>query len=132
MSVATPIFDFVSEYKKSGFSRFHMPGHKGVNSPLSVEERDITEIKGADYLVEADGIIGESERICGEIFGSGKTLYSTEGSSLSIKTMVTLAILARKNKAKRGQIIAPDGQSKQSEKGKYDYVLRAMKRHGSK
>lgn len=84
-----------------------MPGHKGVNSPLSVEERDITEIKGADYLFEADGIIGESERICGEIFGSGKTLYSTEGSSLSIKTMVTLAILARKNKAKRGQIIAP-------------------------
>lgn len=107
MKMTTPIRDFVKNYCESGTSRLHMPGHKGENVSLGVEKYDITEIKGADYLFEASGIIGESERNCSELFGTSETLYSTEGSSLSIKTMVALAVMGRRDKSRRGQIISP-------------------------
>lgn len=107
MKISTPIWDFVSAYSKSGTSRFHMPGHKGIATKLGVETIDITEISGADYLFEAQGIIKESEDNASNIFGTARTLYSTEGSSLSIKTMVALAIMGRKNQTLRGEIIAP-------------------------
>ncbi len=105
--VNTPIYDFVKNYAESQTVRFHMPGHKGVRGVLGIEDMDITEIKGADYLFDADGIIGESEINCAELFNTQKTLYSTEGSSLCIKTMVALLAMGRKNKEKRGEIIAP-------------------------
>lgn len=91
----TPIYDFVSRYIASGSSRLHMPGHKG-RGPLHVEQRDITEIKGADVLSEACGIIGESESNASALFGSAMTAYSTEGSSLCIRAMLYL-ILQRRN-----------------------------------
>lgn len=106
MAVKTPVNDYISEYEKSGFSRFHMPGHKG-KFLHGLENRDITEIKGADYLYEAEGIIAESERLTAELFGSGKTLYSTEGSSLSIKTMLGIIRLCRKNREERMTVAAP-------------------------
>jgi len=85
--VNTPIYDFANEYRKSGSVRLHMPGHKGVNSPLGVEELDITEFDGADNLWEADGIIKESESNASMLFGAN-TFYSTEGSSLCIRAML--------------------------------------------
>lgn len=88
----TPIVDFVKKYSESGFSRLHMPGHKGKNI-LSFEQLDITEIKNADALYEAEGIIAESEKNASEIFNSGKTLYSTEGSTQCIKAMLYLVKL---------------------------------------
>ena len=53
----TPIYDFITEYAASDTARLHMPGHKGKRQ-LGCEERDITEISGADALYEASGIIG--------------------------------------------------------------------------
>ncbi len=95
---STPIVDFLNEYEKSGISRLHMPGHKGkapdgeVPSWLMEAYRhDITEIAGADNLFAPEGIIRESEENASDIFGV-KTLYSTEGSSLSIKAMIYLAL----------------------------------------
>lgn len=101
-----PICEFVEKYIGKSPARLHMPGHKGIASRLGAEPFDITEVKGADYLYEASGIIGESEKNCSQLFGSGATFYSCEGSSLSVKTMVTLAALARKDKSRRGEIIA--------------------------
>lgn len=86
----TPIYDFVTEYIASDGSRLHMPGHKGV-SMLGCENRDITEIAGADALYEASGIIAESEANATALFGTGRTLYSTEGSTQCIKAMLELA-----------------------------------------
>lgn len=86
----TPICDFVKAYQESQTSRLHMPGHKGQNI-LGFESLDITEIKGADALYEADGIIAQSEENASKLFHTGKTLYSAEGSSLSIRTMIALA-----------------------------------------
>lgn len=88
--MTTPIYDFVKGYKKSGKSRFHMPGHKG-RGPFA--SSDITEIDGADVLYHADGIIAESEANATVLFNTGHTFYSTEGSTLAIKAM--LGIIAR-------------------------------------
>ena len=86
----TPIYDFIRAYAAREGVRFHMPGHKG-HSLLGVEAWDITEIAGADVLGEARGIIGESEQNAATLFGTARTLYSTEGSTLAIKAMLTLA-----------------------------------------
>ena len=85
-----PIYDFVKGYADSGVSRFHMPGHKGAG-PLGFEALDITEIKGADVLSEAEGIIGESEENASRLFGTAHTYYTTEGSTLAIKAMLAIA-----------------------------------------
>lgn len=85
----TPICDFVREYEKKHTLRLHMPGHKG-EALLGFEKYDITEIDGADVLYRADGIIAESQKNASQLFGSKKTLYSTEGSSLCIRAMLFL------------------------------------------
>ena len=81
-----------------------MPGHKGTG-PLGIEELDITEVRGADSLFEASGIIKESEKIASEIFGAD-TFYSTEGSSLSIRAMVYLTALYARAHGKGAKIIS--------------------------
>lgn len=94
----TPVCDFAKRYAKSDVLRLHMPGHKGAPL-LGCEALDLTEIKGADSLFEADGIIAESEANASALFGC-KTYYSTEGSSLCIRAM--LALVAQ-NVCKRGE-----------------------------
>jgi len=86
----TPIYDFVTEYAASNTVRLHMPGHKG-QPVLGCEARDITEISGADALYEASGIIAESEANATALFGTGRTFYSTEGSSQCVRAMLELA-----------------------------------------
>ena len=98
----TPISDFIELYSKSDTARLHMPGHKGKGS---LECRDITEIFGADSLYTPCGIIKESEENASRLFGSYKTCYSTEGSSLCIKTMLHLAKMY-KGTTGRGYVIA--------------------------
>lgn len=87
----TPIADFLRHYDDDRMTRFHMPGHKGF-SFLGCEPLDITEVKGADALYEAGGIIAESERNATMLFGSLRTCYSTEGSSQCIRAMLYLAM----------------------------------------
>lgn len=98
----TPIADFLKSYEASGCSRLHMPGHKGMLGYA----HDITEIEGADVLYTADGIIKESEETAAELFGTASTVYSTEGSSLSIKAMLTLVSWYAKERGERPLILA--------------------------
>ena len=87
----TPIYDFLEQYKNSGTVRAHMPGHKGNGLPCGFEGAfpyDITEVKGADVLFEADGIIAESERNASKLFGTAATFYSAGGSTLCIQAML--------------------------------------------
>lgn len=93
--MTTPIVDFVKKYAEDETKRFHMPGHKG-KSFLGCEAFDITEVKGADALYEAEGIIAESEKYATKIFGSGRTVYSTEGSSQCIRAMMYLVVNYKK------------------------------------
>ena len=71
----TPICDFVKEYADNGFSRFHMPGHKGRKF-IGCEKYDITEIDGADVLSHAEGIIKKSQENAAKLFGSGASLFN--------------------------------------------------------
>ena len=87
----TPICDFVKTYATSDVTRLHMPGHKGV-AHLGCEARDITEIDGADVLYRSGGIIRGSEENAAALFGTARTVYSTEGSSLCIRGMLYLAM----------------------------------------
>ena len=101
----TPICDFVRDYAAKQPLRFHMPGHKGVG-PLGVEALDITEISGADVLYAPEGIIAESEANAAALFGSAKTVYSTEGSSLCIRAMLCLAQLWAKAQGRKPFVLA--------------------------
>lgn len=101
----TPICDFVNRYAGSDALRLHMPGHKG-QSILGVEALDITEIAGADVLYHPQGIILESERNASSLFGTRRTVYSVEGSSLPIRAMLYLVSLYAARQGRRGAIAA--------------------------
>lgn len=99
--ISTPICDFARDYAERNPARFHMPGHKGKGF-LGCEDRDLTEIEGADDLYHPAGIIAESEANASKLFG-WPTVYSTEGSSLCIRAMLALAYTAA---GRRGRVLA--------------------------
>ena len=98
----TPIYDFLTEYRNKNGIRFHMPGHKGRGPAElgTISTYDITEITGADFLFSTSdtGIISESENYASSLFNSALTVYSTEGSTLVIKTMLFLSMKGKKRK----------------------------------
>lgn len=96
----TPVADFINEYRLQS-NRFHMPGHKG-----RLTADDITEVDGADVLYSPSGIILESENNASEIFGSGRTIYSAEGSSLSIRATLYMLKMYAESLHKVPQILA--------------------------
>lgn len=98
--MTTPICELVGKYAKRDPIRLHMPGHKGVCNP-----HDITEITGADVLYRSNGIIRESEENAALLFGTARTVYSTEGSSLCIRAMVSLISMLTP-KGRRTRILA--------------------------
>lgn len=101
----TPICDFIKSYIARGDTRLHMPGHKGKGN-LGVEMLDITEIEGADVLYSASGIIRESEECASSLFGTERTLYSAEGSSLCIRAMLYLTKKYAAEKGEKAKILA--------------------------
>lgn len=98
----TPVYDYVKSYCKKDTVRLHMPGHKG-KSFLGFEKYDLTEIDGADVLYSPEGIIKESEDNATSLFSSLHTFYSTEGSTLCIKAMLSLVC---KSSSERPLILA--------------------------
>lgn len=87
-----PIYNFLRYYGNSDILRGHMPGHKGI-PPFGITadnayKYDITEIKGADSLFEANGIILESEKNTARLYGSGAAVFSAGGSTNCIQAML--------------------------------------------
>ncbi|MBO4573649.1 MAG: aminotransferase class V-fold PLP-dependent enzyme [Clostridia bacterium] len=101
----TPICDFIDSYVKRGTVRLHMPGHKGKTF-IGAEKYDVTEIRGADVLSCPKGIIAKSEKNAAATFGAAQTVYSTEGSTASIKAMLYLACAYAKETGKNEVILA--------------------------
>lgn len=99
--ISTPICDFARDYAERNPARFHMPGHKG-KAFLGCEDRDLTEIEGADDLYHPAGIIAESEANASKLF-DWPTVYSTEGSSLCVRAMLALAYTAA---GRKGRVLA--------------------------
>ena len=101
----TPICDFVRAYAAGNPARMHMPGHKG--KPFTGPEAlDLTEIAGADVLYRSRGIIRQSEENAASLFGTARTVYSAEGSSLCIRAMLYLALLTAKERGVPPRLLA--------------------------
>ena len=100
---STPVSDFVDEYVRHNPLRLHMPGHKGQGEMARL---DITEVTGAPALYPASGILLESETRAASLFGAGRTIYSTEGSSLCIRAMLFLASLYAREAGRAPVILA--------------------------
>jgi len=101
--MTTPIIDFLYSYEKNISLRLHMPGHKGrfsINPLADCHLMDITEVKGADSLYEAEGIIAESEKNAAENFSVKHTFYSAGGSTLGIQTMLSVVV------GEKGKVVA--------------------------
>lgn len=122
----TPICDFVKEYADNGFSRFHMPGHKGRKF-IGCEKYDITEIDGADVLSHADGIIKKSQENAAKLFGSGASFYSTEGSSQCIKTMLAVVFADYRRKLMYEKTDKPENLSEAKKTDKPEKLCEAPK-----
>ena len=97
----TPIYDFIKKYAKQKNLRLHMPGHKG-----KISKADITEVSGAGVLYSDGDIISQSEDFCRDAYSTGKTVYSTEGSSLGIKAMVHMVTVWSKLTNRAPKILA--------------------------
>lgn len=97
----TPIYSFLKAYSAASPVRLHMPGHKGT-----AYDTDITEVPGADVLYASSGIIRQSEDNAASLFGTYRTVYSTEGSSLSIRAMLYLLCAYAKENGRTPKILA--------------------------
>lgn len=100
--IETPLRRALEEYIAAGWSRLHMPGHKGAPiepfGPLAAY--DLTEVEGTDSLFEDDGPLKELEEIFTQLYGTRSSVISAGGSTLCIQAM--LRLVAREG----GKVIA--------------------------
>jgi arginine/lysine/ornithine decarboxylase len=75
--------DFLNGYAESGAYRFHMPGHKGLINPW-----DITEIPGADALLNPTGALARLEGRLAALYGAEQSLISVGGSTAGVLAAV--------------------------------------------
>lgn len=84
----TPVFEALKKLIEEEKSSLHTPGHKGKDTLVKwgdyIPMIDTTEIQGMDNLLEANGIIKESQDLASKVFGSIATYYSVNGSTGSI------------------------------------------------
>lgn len=91
--IDTPLYAALNDVINKDFSRFHMPGHKGCDrSGLfgEVLRYDFTEVDGTDSLYHASEAILRSEQRIAAYYGAKRSLFSTQGSTLCIQTMLAL------------------------------------------
>lgn len=89
----TPIYDAVNNYDALDASRFHMPGHSGVNVDgrlFKSAANDITELSFSDKLISPHGIIEQSEALMAETYGAKKVLYLTSGGTGAVFISISI------------------------------------------
>lgn len=90
-----PLYDALKQHKENERVSFHVPGHKnGMNwdeslaSFHSMLSFDQTEVSGLDYLHEPIGALKESQDLLGELYGSKKSYYLINGSTVGNLAMI--------------------------------------------
>lgn len=80
-----------------------MPGHKGINlyNIDNLFKYDVTEIEGLDNLLNSSGVIKKTEGLYSKIYGSAASVISTQGSTLGVQMMLTMAVLAANISSKK-------------------------------
>ena len=93
---ASPLLNALEQHLALGRVPMHMPGHKGIASPLDrmgdLLRLDTTEIPDTDSRYEAAGPIAEAMERASALYGTKRTLFSAGGCSLCIQTMLRLAV----------------------------------------
>ncbi|MGI6732230.1 MAG: aminotransferase class I/II-fold pyridoxal phosphate-dependent enzyme [Anaerovoracaceae bacterium] len=106
MNLNMPIGGFLNNHAKKDTVSFHMPGHKGSSLYKrfhlddflgNLVNWDVTEIKGADNLFQAEGIIREVEEQYANLYNVEKSYLLINGTSGGI----IAAILASVPKGKK-------------------------------
>lgn len=80
----TPILYMLEKLNRQLHGRFAMPGHKGrleLFSNSDLFQYDITELSGADNLMQPEGVIKRSQENMAEQLGAKAALYSVGGST---------------------------------------------------
>lgn len=87
----------LGEYDRRSPARFHMPGHKGQDTPFAgkLAGWDITELDGTDDLAGPQGVIARTEREYAEAYGAAQSLLLVGGGTTGLNTM---ALALGKNK----------------------------------
>ena len=106
MSIATSIYEFITDHLERDTVSFHMPGHKGSHLYRRfgyheflerMMDYDITEIAGADNLFQTEGIIKGVQDHYAKLYDCKKSYLLINGSSGGN----IAAILASVNKGKQ-------------------------------
>lgn len=83
------LYDALTEYGKSDYVPFHMPGHKRTLMEFENPYRfDITEIDGFDNLHHAEGILKDAEKYAAAVCRADETHFLVNGSSCGILSVV--------------------------------------------
>ncbi|MRG85550.1 aminotransferase class I/II-fold pyridoxal phosphate-dependent enzyme [Salinibacillus xinjiangensis] len=93
----TPLFTGLQNHLKQNPIQFHIPGHK-KGSGMDTEFRDfigrnalsldLINIEPLDDLHHPQGIIKEAQELAADAFGADNTLFSVQGTSGAIMTMI--------------------------------------------
>ena len=89
-----PLVQRLVEFEEANPVSFHVPGHKnGDLSGLPLRLRsalayDLTELNGLDDLHESDGVIREAEQKLTAFYGSDKSFFLVNGSTVGNLAMI--------------------------------------------
>lgn len=89
-----PLFCALNDHVKKETMSFHVPGHKnGMNWPMDSAMKqmlpfDQTEVTGLDYLHEPEDVLKESQELLSSFYGSKKSYYLVNGSTVGNLAMV--------------------------------------------
>lgn len=89
------LYAALSEYGRSDYYPYHMPGHK--RSKLAGEMAgyygiDITEIDGFDNLHQAEGILLDAQRRANRLYGAEETFYLVGGSTCGVLASIMTTV----------------------------------------
>lgn len=89
------LYDKLTEYGKSDYYPFHMPGHKRNTECFFMENPygiDITEIDGFDNLHMPEGILRELKERTAKIYGTEESFLLVNGSTCGILAGITACV----------------------------------------
>lgn len=89
------LFDKLTEYSKSNFYPYHMPGHKRRpvgELPQEWTATDITEIEGFDNLHQPEGILKKLQEEAAIAYGAEESFYLVNGSTCGILSAISATV----------------------------------------
>lgn len=97
----TPLFDRLVQHDEKRPVSFHVPGHKygtvfpenGQQYYRNILKLDATELTGLDDLHSAEGVISEAENLLSNLYGSQKSFFLINGSTVGNLAMI-LSVLS--------------------------------------